>query len=85
MTKHDETTAPNCDEVLEHLAELVEGSAEPALYEHVADCDRCRDARHEAERALETIRRAGSDYLPPDELEAAVLSALDARDPEDTG
>ena len=79
MTKQNEATTPECDAVLEALAELVDGSADAALYEHVVDCDHCRDLRHEAERALETIRAAGDDYRAPEQLEAAVLAALDER------
>ena len=40
-----------CLEVADHLAEVLDGSASARLFDHIADCDACRDARHDAERA----------------------------------
>jgi hypothetical protein len=68
-----------CGEVLEHLAEVVDGTARPALVEHLAGCDACRDLRHEAEEARRLAAAAGLDHRPVLDLEARVLAALDAR------
>jgi hypothetical protein len=67
-----------CNEVRERLAEVVEGTADARLIEHVADCDDCRDARHEAEQARAHAAVAGSDHRSSTELEARLLAALDA-------
>src|SRR5262245_5674628 len=69
-------TSKDCAEVAERLAEVIDGSAEERLYEHIAGCDACRDARHEAERALAMVREAGSDYREPADLEARLERAL---------
>jgi len=68
-----------CGEVLEHLAEVVDGTARPALVEHLAACDACRDLRHEAEEARRLTASAGLDHRPVAALEARVLAALDAQ------
>jgi hypothetical protein len=73
-----EASSRECNEVAERLAEICEGSADERLYEHVAGCDHCRDLRHDAERALAELRRAGDDYRAPKGLERAVLAAVDA-------
>ncbi|HEX5099874.1 MAG TPA: hypothetical protein VFV94_10260 [Polyangiaceae bacterium] len=69
-----------CAEVLEHLGEVLDGTASPELRDHVAECDRCRDVRHEAEEARRLAESAGLDHRPVAELEARVLAALEARD-----
>src|SRR5436190_251469 len=74
-TNHSE----RCAEVLEHLGEVVDGTASAELREHVAECDRCRDVRHEAEEARRLAASAGLDHRPAPDLEARVLAALDAR------
>ena len=68
-----------CAEVLEHLAEVLDGTASPRLLEHVGECDTCRDARHDAEMARHTLADAGLDHRTPADLEARVLAALEAR------
>ena len=68
-----------CSEVLEHLADVVDGTARPALLEHLAECDDCRDLRHEAEEARQLAAGAGLDHRPVLDLEARVLAALDAQ------
>ncbi|HWP05646.1 MAG TPA: VIT domain-containing protein [Polyangiaceae bacterium] len=69
-----------CAEVLEHLGEVLDGTASTELQGHVAECDRCRDVRHEAEEARRLAALAGLDHRPVADLEARVLAALDARD-----
>ncbi|MCC6525898.1 MAG: FecR domain-containing protein [Polyangiaceae bacterium] len=72
-----------CAAVDEAMADVLEGVAEGELYDHIADCDRCRDARHDAERSRELLREAGGDFVLPADLEARLESALAAR-PGDT-
>src|SRR5688572_3776772 len=73
----DVTKTDACSEVEEHLAEILDGQAPEALIEHIADCDHCRDLRHDAERAREALVAAGADYAVPADFENRVLSALD--------
>jgi Vault protein inter-alpha-trypsin domain/FecR protein/von Willebrand factor type A domain len=76
----DETiSGTSCADVEERMAEILEGSAPEPLYEHVAECDRCRDARYEAEKCRDAVIAAGADYVPPEDLEARLLGALDKR------
>lgn len=74
-----------CAEVLEHLSEVLDGTASVELLGHVAECDRCRDVRHEAEEARRLAASAGLDHRAPPDLEARVLAALDARGDAETG
>src|SRR6187549_580370 len=74
MSEREET----CCLVEEHMSEVLGGTAEAALYDHITDCEVCRDARFEAERALVTLRGAGADYVPPKDLEQRLLAALAA-------
>src|SRR5688572_14727585 len=72
MSEHDET----CRLVDEHMGEVLEGTADAALFQHIADCEVCRDARFDAERSLASLRDAGADYVPPKNLEQRLLAAL---------
>ena len=45
----------------EDLVGLLEGTAAEDLKAHVAGCDLCRDARHELERVMRVVGRAGDD------------------------
>jgi hypothetical protein len=74
-TNHSE----RCAEVLEHLDEVLDGTGSAELREHVAECDRCRDVRHEAEEARRLAASAGLDHRPAADLEARVLAAFEAR------
>jgi hypothetical protein len=51
-----------CRELEEALADVVDGTADGRLYEHIAGCDVCRDLRHEASRAVELVRDASLDF-----------------------
>ncbi len=53
-----------CTRIDEDLLGVLDGTAHPDLIAHVAECDACRDARHEAGRIGREIARAGSDYTP---------------------
>jgi hypothetical protein len=73
----DNTTL--CAKVEDHLSDILDGSASDELYDHVADCDRCRDVRYEAERLTAVVASAGADYVPQDDLESRVLAELERR------
>lgn len=73
----DENRQVSCAEVEERMADILDGSAPEPFFDHVAECDRCRDARYDAEKHLELVAGAGADYVAPADLEARVLAALD--------
>src|SRR5690242_384874 len=78
------TTQPQhelCAEVTASLAEVLDGTARAPLYEHLAECDTCRDARHDAEQVRALAVAAGADHEATSELEQRVLAALE-REPE---
>lgn len=64
-----------CGRVVEELASVLGGSADPALLEHAAECDTCRDALHDATRAAESLAGTGSDFVLPSELAAWLQAA----------
>lgn len=66
-----------CREVEEQIAEVLEGTASQALYDHLADCDVCRDLRHDAERAAELVAHAGADFRVDAGFADRVLARLD--------
>ncbi|WP_437286911.1 VIT domain-containing protein [Sorangium sp. So ce406] len=70
-----------CGEVEEQLAEVIDGTARPSLYEHIAGCDACRDLRHDAARAAEAAAAAGADFRPADDFADALLRRLEAARP----
>ncbi|WP_437875954.1 FecR domain-containing protein [Sorangium sp. So ce513] len=70
-----------CGEVEEQLAEVVDGTARPSLYEHIAGCDACRDLRHDAARAAEAAAAAGADFRPADDFAEALLRRIEAARP----
>ncbi|WP_437527667.1 VIT domain-containing protein [Sorangium sp. So ce726] len=72
-----------CGEVEEQLAEVLDGTARPALYEHIAGCDACRDLRHDAARAAEIAAAAGADFRPADGFADALLRRLEAARPSE--
>src|SRR5688572_16449084 len=73
----DVTKTDLCSEIEDHLSEILDGQAPEALIDHLADCDHCRDLRHDAERARELAGAAGADYVVPADFEDRVLAALD--------
>ena len=74
-----------CNEVQDELADLVAGDRDAIARhsEHLASCDACRDARHEASELAARVAQAGSDHASPDDLVARVLAAASA-DPAKT-
>ena len=77
------TTTAMCEAVRDDLAAIVDGDpvALARHAEHLAECDACRDARHEARRAADLMADAGDDYVESTDVEARVLGALAARGP----
>lgn len=67
----------DCQDIEEQMAEILDGTASEAIYDHIADCDRCRDARHDAERARELVLDSSRDYRAPEDLEERVMSLVD--------
>ncbi|WP_437688244.1 VIT domain-containing protein [Sorangium sp. So ce176] len=72
-----------CGEVEEQLAEVIDGTARPSLYEHIAGCDACRDLRHDAARAAEAAAAAGADFRPADDFAEALLRRIEAARPSE--
>jgi hypothetical protein len=70
------TEKERCTQVDEQMSDVIEGVASDALYEHIAGCERCRDARHDAEQVAARVRDAALDYRLPEGLEARVLASL---------
>ena len=68
-----------CVPVLEDLSAIVDGD-EAVLekhLDHLADCDSCRDARHDASDAAKAVAAAGDDYVVPGDLAERVLAAIE--------
>jgi tetratricopeptide (TPR) repeat protein len=70
-----------CTEVIDNMADVLDGSADQRLLDHIADCDACRDARHDAERTRLLVEKAGADFVVPTDLEARLAAALEKRKP----
>ncbi len=71
-----------CRRVDDCMTEVVEAVAPEELLEHVATCDRCRDARYEAERAVARIAEVARGYALPEGLEKSLLARVAALDPD---
>ncbi len=69
----------SCEDLLDHLAEGIDGEVPPDLRAHVAECDACRDLMHDAAAVAERIRDAGEGYVAPIDMEERVLGAIDAK------
>ncbi len=70
-------TRPDCIPVQDDLADLVAGDsgAIQRHSEHLASCDDCRDARHDASRLVGLLPFAGSDHVLAGDLVERVLIA----------
>jgi hypothetical protein len=68
-----------CREVDENMCDVIDGVADNALLDHMAQCERCRDARYLTEQVLVRVAAAGSDYRLPEDLSTRLAAALDAR------
>ncbi|HVY30772.1 MAG TPA: VIT domain-containing protein [Polyangiaceae bacterium] len=63
--REEEVEAPRelCERVAEAMPALLEGKAAAPLVEHARDCDHCRDARHDAERAIRQLQALANDFV----------------------
>ncbi len=78
MSTHEDHLEP-CAALDDALADVLDGTAPDAVINHLVSCDRCRDARHDAERARDVVASAGDDYVVPTDLVTKVMAKLDAR------
>ncbi|MCW5807755.1 MAG: FecR domain-containing protein, partial [Deltaproteobacteria bacterium] len=71
-----------CTQVHDDLADLVAGDpgAIDRHADHLAGCDDCRDARHDAARVAALLPHAGADHVTPPDLVERLLAALPAED-----
>ncbi|MGE3454130.1 MAG: VIT domain-containing protein, partial [Kofleriaceae bacterium] len=76
-------TTNTCDHVLDDLADLVANDREAIARhsEHLATCDHCRDARHEATTLADQVAAMANDYTAPSDLASRVLAAIDREAP----
>ncbi|MEO8705675.1 MAG: FecR domain-containing protein [Kofleriaceae bacterium] len=73
-------TRPDCQPIHDDLADLVAGDSGAIARhsEHLASCDDCRDARHEATQLVAQLPNAGADYvLPADFLDRVMAKVTD--------
>ncbi|MBW2461596.1 MAG: FecR domain-containing protein [Deltaproteobacteria bacterium] len=79
----ESTQNENENEFWDDLAGIVDG--DDALIEKHADLlgmsDEFRDARFEGQAVADAVAEAGADYEEPEDLEARLMAALDARGP----
>ena len=69
------------EKLFDELALVVDGDRD-AIARHadfLADDDEARDLKHDAIEIAQKLAGAGADYVPPADLEAKLLAALDAR------
>ncbi|HEX5058008.1 MAG TPA: FecR domain-containing protein, partial [Kofleriaceae bacterium] len=69
------------DDVMDDLAALVAGEASAISKHasHLASCDQCRDAKHEAAVLATRLAGAGSDYVPSNDLVDRLMTKLDEK------
>jgi hypothetical protein len=70
-----------CLQVEDNLVGVLDGSADAALFEHIADCDLCRDLRHDAERAATAVKQASADFRAPAGFSESLLAKIEAARP----
>ena len=68
-----------CEQVSEELSAIVDGDRDVIARhaEHLASCDECRDARHEATMLAGRMAEAGADYVPGAGLVDRLMTAID--------
>src|SRR5438046_3086288 len=71
-----------CAEVEDAMASILDGTASAALYDHVAECDACRDRKHDATIAAQHILIAGGDFRAPEGFADALLARIDEQRPD---
>src|SRR5204863_7917484 len=77
--QENQSMTTTCDQVTAELSELVDGDRDAIARhaEHLAGCDACRDARHDATQLAARVGGAGIDHIPPADLATRVLALLD--------
>jgi hypothetical protein len=69
-----------CIEAEESMVDVIDGTAPASVVEHVADCDRCRDLKYEAEQTAAAMASAGADFQPTEGFAERMLAlVLEAR------
>jgi Mg-chelatase subunit ChlD len=77
MSASNTTDSTNpCREVEDTLTDLLEGTAPARLHDHVAECDACRDLKHEATLTAERVRDAAADFHPADDFVEKLVGRL---------
>src|SRR5262245_56546403 len=71
-----------CLQVEEELVQVLDGTAPARLFDHLAECDACRDLRHEAAHAGEALAHAGADFRPAEDFVDRLVARLEAARPE---
>ena len=66
--------------VMDDLDALVAGDPDAIARhaEHLAGCDECRDARHDATMLAHRLRDAGADHVAPRDVVERLMASLDA-------
>ncbi|MCK6587078.1 MAG: FecR domain-containing protein, partial [Polyangiaceae bacterium] len=70
-----------CAEIEERLSEVLDGTAPASFYDHIAECDACRDKRHEASKAAELVASASADFRAPSNFAEQLLAKVEAARP----
>ncbi len=70
-----------CAEVEENLTSILDGTASARLFDHAAECDACRDLRHEADGVGERVAASGADFRAPEGFAERLLAKLDEARP----
>jgi ferric-dicitrate binding protein FerR (iron transport regulator)/Mg-chelatase subunit ChlD/tetratricopeptide (TPR) repeat protein len=65
-----------CNEVEANLADVIDGS-DSNYADHIASCDHCRDAKHEAKLLAQRVKGAGADYVLAGDMMDKVLARID--------
>ncbi len=73
------TDNPECLHIRENLDALADEALSDAMRAHVAQCDECRDLRHEVREATRALGAAGGDYKHPENFSERVMAAAEAR------
>ncbi|MFO0560030.1 MAG: VIT domain-containing protein [Polyangiales bacterium] len=73
------TDNPECLHIRENLDQLAEDTLSDAMREHVAQCDECRDLRHEVRETARALGAAGGDYKHPEHFADRVMAAAEAK------
>src|SRR5262245_49930479 len=71
-----------CLQVEDELVQILDGTAPARLFDHLAECDACRDLRHEATHVGEALSHAGADFHPADDFVDRLITRLETARPE---